>query len=70
VLSLQVAQELDPSTKVPADGSPGSLAQLVVGSLDLNQGAVLPAEQLTGKLPQVGEAQGGGGVLVGRVAKV
>ena len=53
LLFSQVSQELDPSTKVPADGSPGSTSQLVVGSLDLNQGAVLPAEQLTGKLPQV-----------------
>jgi hypothetical protein len=50
------------STKLPADsasgsGSPSSSssssAQLVVGSLDINQGAVLPAEELVGRLPQV-----------------
>jgi hypothetical protein len=42
------------STKLPADaGSGHPTAQLVVGSLDINQGAVLPAEELVGRLPQV-----------------
>lgn len=41
------------STKLPADAAAGSAAQLVVGSLDINQGAVLPAEELVGRQPQV-----------------
>jgi ribosomal protein S18 acetylase RimI-like enzyme len=45
------------STKLPADAVSGSPAQLVVGSLDINQGAVLPAEELVGKQPQELQAQ-------------
>ena len=34
---------------------PGGSAQLVVGCLDINQGAVLPAEQLVGRQPPEGD---------------
>lgn len=51
----QAASELDASTKLPADAAAQQhTAQLVVGSLDINQGAVLPAEDLVGRLPSVG----------------
>lgn len=51
---LQAAAELDASTKLPADAAAQQdCAQLVVGSLDVNQGAVLPAEDLVGRLPAV-----------------
>jgi hypothetical protein len=54
VLSLQAAADLDASTKLPADAAAQQqVAQLVVGSLDINQGAVLPAEDLVGRLPTV-----------------
>ena len=44
---------MDLSTKLPADPASGApVAQLVIGSLDLNIGAVLPAEELMGKLPE------------------
>lgn len=49
---MQASQDMDLSTKLPADPAAGrSVAQLVVGSLDLNIGAVLPAEELVGRLP-------------------
>jgi ribosomal protein S18 acetylase RimI-like enzyme len=58
---------MDLSTKLPAQGSgsgSGSSGEagprLVVGSLDLNVGAVLPAEELRGQLPSVS------GLAVGR----
>jgi hypothetical protein len=45
---------MDLSTKLPADAAAGQpVVQLVVGSLDINQGAVLPAEELIGRLPVV-----------------
>ena len=48
---------MDLSTKLPADpGSGRPMAELVIGSLDLNIGAVLPAEELVGKWPQEGAA--------------
>lgn len=50
---MQAAAELDASTKLPADAASQQPAQLVVGSLDINQGAVLPAEDLVGRLPTV-----------------
>eukprot|EP00879_Flechtneria_rotunda_P033370 GHRR01036956.1.p1 GENE.GHRR01036956.1~~GHRR01036956.1.p1 ORF type:complete len:177 (+),score=23.17 GHRR01036956.1:148-678(+) len=52
-VALQAAQEMDPSTKLPADDSVGLPGQIVIGSLDMNQGAVLPSEELVGKLPAV-----------------
>jgi len=51
--AVQAAAELDTSTKLPADAATQQPAQLVVGSLDINQGAVLPAEDLVGRLPTV-----------------
>eukprot|EP00775_Hariotina_reticulata_P012867 gene12867-12993_t len=46
-LAAEAAQEMDLSTKLPADATAGQpVVQLVVGSLDINQGAVLPAEEL------------------------
>jgi hypothetical protein len=51
---LQAAADLDASTKLPADtAAQQQVAQLVLGSLDVNQGAVLPAEDLVGRLPTV-----------------
>eukprot|EP00879_Flechtneria_rotunda_P026077 GHRR01027758.1.p2 GENE.GHRR01027758.1~~GHRR01027758.1.p2 ORF type:complete len:104 (+),score=14.79 GHRR01027758.1:672-983(+) len=52
-IMAQAAQEMDPSTKLPADDSVGLPGQIVIGSLDMNQGAVLPSEELVGKLPAV-----------------
>ena len=43
---------MDLSTKLPSDPGAGHLLpQLVIGTLDLNIGAVLPAEELVGKQP-------------------
>lgn len=39
----------------PISCQPGGSPQLVVGCLDINQGAVLPAEQLVGRLPPEGD---------------
>lgn len=50
---MQAAAELDASTKLPADAARQQPAQVVVGSLDVNQGAVLPAEDLVGCQPTV-----------------
>lgn len=50
---MQAAQEMDLSTKLPADASARQPAQIVIGSLDINQGAVLPAEELVGRCPAV-----------------
>ncbi len=49
---------MDLSTKLPADPTSSSGPQIVVGSIDLNIGAVLPAEELHGKLPESGSATG------------
>jgi len=38
----------------PISLQPGGSPHLVVGCLDINQGAVLPAEQLVGRLPPEG----------------
>ncbi|KAF8072392.1 Coatomer subunit gamma [Scenedesmus sp. PABB004] len=65
----RAAAELDPSAKLPADAATGAPPQLVVGSVDVNRGAVLPAEDLVGRLPPVrraaaaavAAAHGGGG---------
>jgi hypothetical protein len=51
--ALQAAAELDASTKLPADTAAQQPARIAVGSLDINQGAVLPAEDLVGRLPTV-----------------
>jgi hypothetical protein len=50
---LQAAAELDASTKLPSDAAGQQPPRIVVGSLDINQGAVLPAEELVGRLPAV-----------------
>ena len=43
-------------TSGPHTPQPGGTGpQLVVGTLDINQGAVLPAEQLVGRLPRQGD---------------
>lgn len=55
-IAAKAAAELDTSTKLPADAATQQPAQLVVGSLDINQGAVLPAEDLVGRLPTVNQA--------------
>lgn len=48
----QAKEDMDLSTKLPADpGSGQPTPQLVIGSLDLNIGTVLPAEELVGKHP-------------------
>lgn len=44
-----------PAHLPPISHQPGGSPQLVVGCLDINQGAVLPAEQLVGKLPPEGD---------------
>jgi hypothetical protein len=44
---------MDLSTKLPADDGGGGAARLVVGTLDVNVGAVLPAEELAGRRPEV-----------------
>ncbi|GAX86392.1 hypothetical protein CEUSTIGMA_g13803.t1 [Chlamydomonas eustigma] len=50
----QMNQDMDLSTKLPANPDAGYYCpQLVIGSLDLNVGSVLPAEELIGKLPEV-----------------
>ena len=51
--AVQAAAELDASTKLPGDAGGQQPAELVVGSLDVNQGAVLPAEELVGRQPTV-----------------
>ena len=49
---------MDLSTKLPADPESGQPSpQIVVGSLDLNVGAVLPAEELVGKQPSEGASR-------------
>jgi ribosomal protein S18 acetylase RimI-like enzyme len=53
MLSFQANRDMDISTKLPADlGAGYHYPQLVIGSLDLNIGSVLPAEELIGKLPE------------------
>jgi hypothetical protein len=56
--ALQAAAELDASTKLPAEAAAQQPARVVVGSLDINQGAVLPAEDLVGRLPTVSQTPG------------
>ncbi|WIA08025.1 hypothetical protein OEZ85_007495 [Tetradesmus obliquus] len=56
-VAAAVGSDMELSTKLPADAAAGSTAQLVVGSLDINQGAVLPAEELVGRQPQESQAQ-------------
>ncbi|KAK9907250.1 hypothetical protein WJX75_000058 [Coccomyxa subellipsoidea] len=50
-LASAVRQDTDLSCKIPA-GVGGSHAQLVVGTLDINQGVNLPGEQLIGQEPE------------------
>ena len=53
----QALGEMDLSTKLPADPASGRpAAQLVIGTLDLNVGAKLPAEELVGRFPEEEEA--------------
>jgi hypothetical protein len=47
----QVRAGMDLSAKLPAEGA--QPPQLVVGTLDINRGAVLPSEELSGCLPRV-----------------
>ncbi|KAL4857713.1 hypothetical protein ACK3TF_002137 [Chlorella vulgaris] len=45
----------EPACMLPAEPGGGSRPQLVVGTLDLNQGSKLPAEELVGQLPLHGD---------------
>eukprot|EP00877_Chromochloris_zofingiensis_P013550 jgi/Chrzof1/8449/Cz03g11010.t1 len=49
----QLYSDMDASTKLPAGDCQAGTASVVVGSLDLNQGAVLPAEEMVGRQPEV-----------------
>mmetsp|Transcript_6025 Transcript_6025/g.16049 ORF Transcript_6025/g.16049 Transcript_6025/m.16049 type:complete len:289 (+) Transcript_6025:1731-2597(+) len=63
----QVAVEVDPSTKLPANPEAGlQHPQVVVGTLDLNIGRTLPAEELQGKLPAFDATQGTSAARPGR----
>jgi hypothetical protein len=48
---VQVCEDMDRSTKLPAEG-PHDAARLVVATLDVNVGSSLPAEELVGQQPQ------------------
>eukprot|EP00878_Enallax_costatus_P041991 GHUV01048935.1.p2 GENE.GHUV01048935.1~~GHUV01048935.1.p2 ORF type:complete len:182 (+),score=35.88 GHUV01048935.1:1117-1662(+) len=55
-VATQAGREMDLSTKLPADPVTGTPPQIVIGTLDINQGSVLPAEELVGRLPTEGQA--------------
>ena len=42
---------LDPASLIPADAKCGAPPRLILGTLDVNQGSKLPAEELTGTFP-------------------
>ena len=54
-LSSQIPSASPPSTDAVASGQvdEASCGQLVIGTLDLNIGTTLPAEELTGSRPEV-----------------
>lgn len=55
-VAIEAASEMiDMSSKLPSS-SPSSRARIVIGTLDLNIGSVLPAEELIGKHPEAGDA--------------
>jgi len=62
--ALAAERELEPSAALlpsaAGDGDPDTV-EAVVGTLDVNVGAVLPAEELVGRRGRVGRSQGGGG---------
>lgn len=55
-LAEAVAADLDASCRLPAASS-GELPQLVIGTLDINQGVRLPSEELMGMRPSTSPAR-------------
>jgi ribosomal protein S18 acetylase RimI-like enzyme len=52
VAAEAASEMIDLSSKLPASST--STARIVIGTLDLNIGAVLPAEELVGRMPEAG----------------